>query len=554
MRRLVAQLGNRFGALGELFRSPRLRRLQLAWGGFYLGEWAHFVALSVYAYEKGGVAAVGVLGLVRMVPAAAAVPLGAVLADRYARELVLVGVHLSRAAAVGGAAAVLAAGGPTALVFALAALAATFSAPFRPAQLALLPFFARTPQELVAANVSGSTLEGLAVLSGPALAGVLLAVSSPAVVLAVSAAVFLGSALLVLRIGRSERRPAAGSAKRALAEALAGFRTLARQPQPRLIIGLFAAQTFVRGLLNVLLVVTALRVLDIGDSGVGFLNSAFGAGGLAGALAAVSLVGRRRLANPFSLGLVFWGAPIALVGAWPAGAWALVCLALVGAGNAVLDVSGYTLIQRSVDDSVLGRVFGVFEILVMASIGLGSILAPVLVAELGPRGALAVTGALLPALALVFRSGLKAIDAAAEVPERELALLSSVPLFTPLPITTLERLASRLRPVRVPAGTEVVRQGDPGDLFYVIAAGEADVIHDGARVATLGLGQYFGEIALLRDVPRVATVVARTDLDVYALERDVFVSAVSGHAQSAAAAEDVMGARLAGLRVPTAPL
>ncbi len=554
MRGLVVQLGNRFGALEELFRSPRLRRLQLAWGGFYTGEWASVVALSVYAYRTGGAAAVGLLGLIRMLPAAAAVPFGSMLADRYPRERVILVVHLARAVAIGAAAAVLAMDGSRALVFALAALAALASAPFRPAQWAILPELARSPRELVAANVSSSTLEGLATLVGPALGGLLLAASGAAVACAVSAAIFLWSALLVARV-RTEARPEGLRTRDGmLDEALEGFRTLAREPSPRLLIGLLASQTFVRGLLSVLVVASALKLLDMGESGVGWLNSAFGAGALIGALAAVTLVGRRRLASFVGLGLFFWGAPIALIGLWPHAGWALLCLVLVGAGNSVLDVAAFTLVQRTVLDAVLSRVFGVLEILVLATVGIGSILAPLMISELGVRGALAVTGALLPVLVLATAARLRAIDASVEVPERELALLSSIPLFAPLPPTTLERLAARLRPVQVAAGTDVVRQGDPGDLFYVVAAGEVDVFHDGQPVARLGSGQYFGEIALLRNVPRVATCTARTDADLYALERDVFVAAVSGHARSAATAEDVMRERLAELGAPAAPL
>ena len=554
MQRLLA----RFAVLGEVFRSRQLRQLELAWAGHYAGEWAHFVALSVYAYSKGGVTLVGVFGLVRMLPAAAATPFGSMLADRYPRQRVLLAIHLGRATALAGVTAVLAVGGPTALVFTLAGLAALWGSPYRPAHLALLPSLARNPRELVAANVSSSTLEGVAVLSGTTVTGGLLTFTTPDVAVGASAAVFLWAAFLVSRLGAEEswvaaRRPAGWTP---LGEVLAGFRTLAQEPRPRLIISLFAAQTFVRGLLNVLLVATSLKFLRSGDSGVGFLNAAFGGGGLLGGLAALGLVGRRRLAGPFGAGLVLWGAPIALVAAWPMLGWGLLCLAVVGAGNAVLDVAGFTLVQRTVDDRVLGRVFGVTEILAFAMVGIGSILAPVLIDEFGVRHALIVAGVLLPVLAVIFRSRLAKIDASVTVPEAELTLLASTPIFAPLPVTTLEKLASRLTLVSVPTGTEVVRQGDAGDRFYLIADGEVEVVHDGAHVATLGPGQYFGEIALLEDVPRVATCRALTDLELYALERDVFVSAVTGHAQSTATIAGVMTQRLSeleGLEPPPQP-
>jgi hypothetical protein len=432
--------------------------------------------------------------------------------------------------------------------------AAVASAAFRPCHLALVPALSRTPRELVAANVTSATLESIATLACPVLTGILLATANAGVAFASSAGVFLASALLGASISTAgpRRLPQVGSAQ--LAECLAGVRTLAVELDARLLIGLFAGQTLVRGFLNVLIVVTAIELTDIGDSGVGFLNAALGAGGVVGALGAVVLVDRRRLARPFQLGLVLWGVPIALVGAWPEAGFAAVCLALVGFGNSVLDVSGFTLIQRSVQDSVLGRVFAVFETLAIAAVGIGAIAAAPLIHGLGTRGALVAVGVFLPLLAVVFERRLAAIDAAAAPLVREVELLRSLDIFAPLPLVTLEQLATKLIPLTVPAGTEVIRQGDPGDRFYVIATGEVEVIQDGEVIAVRGPGEGVGEIALLRDIPRTATVRAKTELELFALERDVFVSAVSGHAQSARMAEEVVASRLLATRVPTAPL
>jgi MFS family permease len=555
---MLLQMGfvrTRFAALWEVFSSPKLRRLELSLAGFYTADWAHFVAISVYAYARGGATAVGVFGLVRMTASASAAPLGGVLADRLPRQRILLAIHLGRAAALAAAAAVLAEHGPTAAVFALAGLASFCGGPFRPAHLALLPALARSAQELVAANVASSTFEGSAVLIGPAVAGGLLATTGPATIVGLSAGVSLWAALLITRLGVDEawtprRRPPGWTP---LDETLAGLRTLRSEPRPRLVIGLFASQSFVRGLMNVLLVAASIELLHAGNSGVGFLNAALGAGGLVGGLATIRLVGRRRLATPFAWGLVLWGSPLAALAGWRELGWALFCVGVVGAGNAILDVSGYTLIQRTVDDAVLSRVFGVFEILVSGAAGVGSIVAPLLIDGLGVRWALVASGAVLPLLAVVCRTRLRAIDDSASVPERELALLRSIPIFAPLPVTAIERLAGLLVPVRGEPGEELVAQGAVGDRFYVVVSGEVDVTRDGMHVARLGPGDYFGEIALMHDVPRTASCSAGRDAELLTLDRDVFVSAMTGNVRSEREIEDVMSGRLAQLEQLATP-
>ena len=308
-------------------------------------------------------------------------------------------------------------------------------------------------------------------------------------------------------------------------------------------IGLYAAQTLLAGALGVLVVVTALDLLNRGDSGVGLLNAASGVGGVVGALVAFALIGRKRMAADFGLGIVLWGAPLVLIGAWPHMPVALVALAVVGLGNTLVDVSGLTLLQRAAPPAVIGRVFGVLEMILVATIGLGAILAPVLIDLIGIRWSLVATGAFLPVLAALTWRQLLKIDAESHAPP-EVELLAEIPIFAPLPEPTLERLAAQLETVSVPAGTVVIRQGDAGDKFYVVAEGELEVTVDGATTATLGRGDAFGEIALLRDVPRTATVTAKTPARLLALDREAFLEAVTASPPSARAADAIVGARL----------
>lgn len=543
-------------ALHDVFRNPSLRRLELAWVGSVAGDWSSAVALGVFAYQSGGTAAVGLVGAIRFLPSAAVAPFAAILGDRYRRERVMVSSDLARALAMGTAAFLVLVDGPAGVVYGLAGLVSVVSTAFQPAQAALLPSLARSPGELTAANVASSTTESVGSFAGPALGGLLLAATGPGVVFAVTAGTFAWSALLVSQIRASgPGRPDEAEARPGLGkEALAGFRAIAHEARLRLLVGLYAAQTLVAGALNVLVVVCALDLLEMGESGVGFLNSAVGVGGLAGAGVALALVGRRRLGVGLGCGLVLWGAPIALIGVWPEQAVALILLAVVGVGNTIVDVAGLTLLQRAVPDEVLARVFGVLESLVVGTIGLGAIAAPLLVGALGIPGALVATGAVLPILAALTWRRLAAIDAAAAVPEERLDLLRRIPIFAPLPAPVIEHLAGSLEPASVGAGAVVFRQGEPGEGFFVVAAGEVDVVADGRALATVGAGGYFGEIALLRDVPRTATVRARTATELFELDRDEFITAVTGHPASAEAADAVIAARLGRLRPGMASL
>ena len=309
---------------------------------------------------------------------------------------------------------------------------------------------------------------------------------------------------------------------------------------------LLAAQTFVAGALNVLIVVTALQLLDLGEDGVGFLNSAVGIGGLVGALVSALLIGRR-LSSNFLVGIVLWGIPIALIGVFPNPLMALLLLAVVGLGNTLVDVSAFTLLQRAVPDEVLARAFGAVQGLWVATIGIGSIVAPLLIAAVDIRGALMITGALLPILATLLRRRLAQLDAV-PVPERELELLRGIELFAPLPQPTQESLAQVLSPVRLASSDELFRQGDVGDRFYIVAEGDVEIVIDGRVVRETGPGGYFGEISLLRDVPRTATARAKGDVELFALDRDDFIAAVTGHDASAEVADSVIATRLGSLR------
>ena len=529
--------------VAAVFRNPDLRRVQLAWGASITGEWLHFVALGVFAYEVGGALAVGLIGFLRMLPAAAIAPFAAVLGDRFRRERFLVTVALVGVVALGGSALAFVIGSDV-VVFGLAAVAAVSLTLYRPAHQALLPSLARTPEELISSNGATSLIEGLATLAGPLLAGLLIAVGDVGAAFTLGAGFLLAAAVLLARTRVEGRIEAAAEPLRLNRDLLRGLSVLVQDAPAGLIAGLMLVQTFVRGCLNVLVVVTVFQVLRADAAYVGYLSAALGVGGLLGAVAAFTLNGRS-LARPFGVALLLWGIPIALIAAWPNEVVALLLLGVIGVANSIEDVAGFTLLQRLVDDRVLTRVLGAFWGVAMACVAVGSLAASALVESFGAKPALVIVGAVLPLLTLLAWLRLRTVDAAAVVPEAELAFLETVPMFSPLPIAAKEQLARRLIPIYVDAGYAVIQEGDLGDRFYIVISGELEVVSGGRRVIARGPGDYFGEIALLRGVPRTATVTALTGAELYALERDDFVAAATRHSIGRAAGDAIVEARLA---------
>ena len=544
LRQRATQSGAAFRAV---LANPSLRNLELAWALAILGQWAFVVAVSIYAFGAGGAQAVGIIILLRFGLAAATAPFAGLLADRHRRESVLLASAVGRVLLLSAAAICVSLDTEPIVVYALAVAAAIAATPFRSAQAALTPTLARTPEELTAANAVASTVESIAVFAGPAFAGLLLAATGPGAVFGVTAAMLAGSALVLLRVhGPREAPKGEVEASTLLSEALAGFRTIGREPALRVLMTLLAAQTFLFGTLQVYMVVLSVDTLGLGDAGVGYLNSAIGIGCVVGAIVAMGLTGVRRLSVAFVTGVFLVGAPLVALGLWTETLAAFVFLGVAGVGNSLLDVAGLTLVQRAVPEDVLARVFGVIQMLFYAALGIGAIVAPSLLEWLGTGSALVATGLFLVVLTAILAPLLVRIDSAAKAPEAdELNLLGRTPIFAPLPGTTLEHLATRLIPLRLTPGEIVVREGDSGDRFYLVAEGELEVSADGKPLSTLSAGDSFGEIALLRDLSRTATVTVRTPAVLYALDRDEFLAAVTGHPASEQAAEAVVGARLA---------
>jgi MFS family permease len=504
-----------------------LVRAQLSFCSAWAAEWAFTVAISLVAFADGGATAVGLVGALRLLPAALLAPVIGALADRVPRERVLIGSSAVRGVATLAAAAVLAADGPVALVYALAVPSTIAFTPFRAAHSALLPSLCRTTAELTGANVVRGGMDSLSVVVGPLVAALLLSVADVWAVFAFAGAAGLVSAALLLAL-RYERLEPAADTRRLHDELRAGVQAIRTTPGLALAISLPVFQTGIRGALSVFLVVVAIDELALGESAVGTLQGVMGIGALVGSIAATRLVGSRALLRWTAIAVVFWGAPLIAVGALPREAVFVLALLVIGVANAVLDAAGFTAISRLAPDAVLARVFGVFESLVALAVAGGSLLTPLAIELLGTTGALIAIGALAPVFIAACWPRLARIDTALAARTDAIHMLQCVPMLRALPVAVIEQLARRLERVELRAGKQLFAAGDPGDRFYVVDSGSVCVLDGEREMRTMGPGEGFGEIAPLRDIPRTMTVRAAEDSVLRAISRVDFLPAITG--------------------------
>ena len=544
MRRRLVDAG---GALAASLSDRRLRRVQLAWSGTITAEWAVIVALAVWAFEAGGALGIGVVTLARTIPAAVVGPFLAPLADRFRRDRVLTVVTVIRVLLVGTVAVALIATAPSVVVYVVAAVDATTYTLYWPAQSSLLAELARRPEELVAANVASTTIENIGALGGPALAAALLGFANPGTTAATAALLLAASVAILLPLAweRTTEAAATDEHQEAVRGLLAGFGHLARMARPRLVAGLYLSHTLALGALTVLVAVLALDGLRLGQSGVGVLTAAMGAGGIAGSLAALGLVGQPRLARVLVTGVLVWAIATGLLGVAPHVSVAMSLLAVTGVCNALVDVAALTLLQRLVPVHLLARVLGVVEGVWWGTLGVGGFLASVLADRVGVELALGAVGAALALLGLLLYRAMGAVDMVVTVPRERLDALLRDPILGPLPTAELERLASAAVTVAAVPGDVIVRLGDLGDRYYSIASGVVEVTRPDLE-RRLGAGDGFGEIALLRNVTRTATVTAVEPTVLVAVERAAFLAAVRGHSRSAATADVLVDERSRG--------
>jgi MFS family permease len=519
-------------------RNGSMRRLLAAFFLFNAQEYAVWIAVVVYAFDRGGAATAGAVLVAQLIPAAVVAPFTSVAGDRLRRDVALtVGYLIQAVACLGLALAIWKA--PPLIAYAAAVVASCAVTFTRPSHNAVMPELADTPEQLTAANAATGLMEGLGTLVGPGLNAATIVAIGPAGVVALMGVFMLGAAALTFRLALYRGVPhiASPDVGSLIGDVVGGVRELGADPGAALLLLISGSQFLLIGLLDVFSALLAIEVLDIGNSGAGVFAAGFGVGGIVGASSAVMLARRGRLSAAMVLALMACGTSLAFLGLANGMGVALVMLAACGAARSVFDVASRTLMQRAVKESVLARVFGLAEALQMIGLAVGSAAAPLLVSWFGERGAFVAAGVILLSLAAGSWRPLGRTDSVSKQPGPDLELLRSISIFAPLPEHVAEQLSWHLISLEAAEGTVIVRQGDPGDRFYIVVEGTMAVTIDGAPRRDLQAGSFFGEIALLRDVPRTATVTARTACRLLALERQVFLQAVTGSIGSLAEAD-----------------
>jgi MFS family permease len=541
----------------HVWANRNVRRIQLAFVGSEIGGWAYAMALLVWAYQEGGAALVGIWAGIRMLLAAFAGPVGGAIADRMSRrtfmmandaiQLVLVLITAMAIYLELGIWAVLVPG----------TLLSMVSASFRPAQGGLLPSLVESPKQLTAANATAEIVDSSAAFIGPALAGVLLSVFGIVPVILFNALSYLWSLLLVagVRVPSAAAVPVAADdgatdgegeedeeSESFWVELTGGFRAIFRDRDLVALSGLLGVNGLLAGVLMVLVVVVAAETIG-NPAAVGWLNGLMGVATVVGGLVMLSLAGRVRMGRLMVFGVLGWCLPLVLLGLVPELVVIVIVFVLIGLTDPMVNVGFGTIPARLVPDRVLSRVFAAIESQFIASAALGSFLTPLLISAMGLRATVVALGVAGIVITLVCAIRIPHLDARL-VPPRGLELLRKVPLFSPLAPSLLEQIAHKLEPVSAPAGQAIVTEGETSDLFYIIESGEVEVTHDGRLLRRETAGDVFGEIGLLRDVPRTATVTAVDDVELLTLSRDEFLALLAGEDSVRSLASDLATRRL----------
>lgn len=531
----------RIAACVDVLRERNLRPVVVSLLLFALVENAAWMGILVYAYQTGGAGEMGVVAFAQLVPAVLVAPLASLLGDRFHRVRVLASSLLAVGVACAAVAIAVVAGADPVVVYVASTVVTVIVTLPRPAVGALSPCIVHSSEQLIALNVGRGIAQNVGRMLGPAVAGVLLAVASVDAVFWACAAMMLVAAAMVIRVRlvptvvEDDEQITFGAIHR---ETVAGLALLRRERGPRRVVSVLGVTSIVVGALDAATVVVAIDALERNEGLAGVFGTLSGLGGILGAALGVALVGRRRLAPALILAGLIQAVPLIGLALPVSVVSACVIFLVCGIGLSVSEIAGQTLLQGVTPDDVMARVFGALEGLNMAGIALGSLAVSLAFSRFGvDAGALAFVAG-IAVLVLLMARGVLAIDR--DRPPVDAALLTlvrRVPLFAPLPAYTVEQLLQSFQRLEAAPGDVVMAEGDVGDAMYLVGEGTLDVSAKGRHVQTRGAGEYVGEVALLFDTPRTATIVAATPTVLYRLDRDPFLEAITGHPRSTSRAE-----------------
>jgi MFS family permease len=510
--------------------APAIVRVVLAHFMAVVAEWAAVTGVLVHVFDRSGARATAVASVGMLVAALLVAPFAGTLVDRYRPQRVRLAGSIAQALGYGVAAAAAIADLPSAVTVAAAMISLGAITTLRPSGAVLVPAHVHSSKELVVANLWLWYAESASVLVGPLFATVLLAVSGPSAVLtgcAVAASVAVVLTLCDMHVDPPARSTDA-VADRGHQRLSVAWRTLRGRPGFTSVLAVVCAQYVMIGALDILVVVLARTELDLGEAGPGLLTTAFGAGALVSVVGATFVVRRERLAPAIAAALAVVGASLFVFGLAVSVLTALVVLPILGMSRSMLDGPSRLLLQRSSGPDALGSVFAIREMCASSGLIVGSVFALIALEVGDAEHALVTLGVVFVLLLGLAVRGLRHADAGADVPVVEMSLLRRLPMFAPLPPMSLEAVARSATNVNVERGTVVITQGDPGDVFYAVVDGTFDVDMSGTRIRTAERLGFFGEVALLADVPRTATVTASAAGSLLAIDRVAFLTAVTG--------------------------
>jgi MFS family permease len=524
-----------------------LWRVLGSWLLFSSALWMFMVASGVAAYDRAGAGAVGLVAVARLVPALLAAPVAGMLVDRLDRSRVVTASCALTTLALGAGSIAVADDLPLAWLVVAMVAASVLASPPRPALESLLPALAHEPADLVRATAWWSGVDSAGFLIGAGLGGVLLGLASPGTVMVLAAALAAATVVVTFglpRVVASQQAPGEEDAG-----LLAGIRVVVATRSLHAPFLLLSGLLVLEGATDVQLVALAIDRLGLGSGGPGLLYLVWGVGGVVGSGFLLGIVRRTGYGRALVVGALLFGLLVAVAGFGTA-AVAIAVMLPVGLGFALVEGAVMGVVPRLADDAVIGRVYGVSELLYAGMAAIGAALAPALIAWWGVGGSMVAVGLGYAGLAVAAAPWCARLDRGQQRSTRVRDLLHDVPFLAPLPLPQLERLVRAARPVSVAVGRDVVTRGETGEEFYVVDRGELDVLEFGR---TLGPGDGFGEIALLRDVPRTATIRARTGSELWAVDRGPFLAALGATPDALSAAAGAVEKHLARRPVEEGP-